>query len=276
MPNDARYVTRATVFASSRETFALKLDPLWERVQQRAFVRISAQGLQVRVVRLATRPSADNEPSAESDDDCLQQLLDVSAGGIRFESDGDWDPDEDVICHFELPSSPCFELPAWITRSMEDLPERSTKPSVAFEFVGLGEDHRSQLLRWVYREQVRRRRAKARISTSDLSIRTGHDSTTKSHRIRWTPIHHPRKSLEYASQHGRLDRSIDQRIRIEPLTDQDLAPRFDITPHDLAVELGMELDTPLTRTELKDRVLFDRRRPDDSRITRGNEHRFDM
>jgi len=170
--DDARYVTRATVAASSPATFALKLEPTWERVQQRAFVRISAHGLQVRVLRpsMAPAPSFEGEregdapsPSAPdgNDYDCVHELLDVSAGGVRFQSEIDYEPDESVVCHFELPGSLCFVLPARIVRPFLRASAPS-KPSVAVEFVGLDENTRSQLLRWVYREQVRRHRDDAR------------------------------------------------------------------------------------------------------------------
>ncbi len=157
IPNDARYVTRATVTATSASTFALKLEPLWERVQQRAFVRISAHNLQVRIVRSVPAGESD-----ELDGDAMHQLVDISAGGIRFESNDDYEAGEDVVCHFELPGSLCFVLPARIVRSPEHLRSISSKPSVAVEFVGLDENHRSQLLRWVYREQVRRHRIRDR------------------------------------------------------------------------------------------------------------------
>jgi c-di-GMP-binding flagellar brake protein YcgR len=163
--DDARYVTRATVAASSPATFALKLDPDWERVQQREFVRISAHGLPVRVIRSSSPPPLDGEPSGdgfESEHDCIHDLLDVSAGGIRFQSGTEYEPDEEVVCHFELPGSLCFMLPARVTRPPNAAGEGLGKPSVAVEFVGLDENQRSQLLRWVYREQVRRHREAAR------------------------------------------------------------------------------------------------------------------
>jgi hypothetical protein len=43
-------------------------------------------------------------------------VVDISAGGIRFASNIEYDNDEDVICHFELPGSLCFVLPAQIVR----------------------------------------------------------------------------------------------------------------------------------------------------------------
>ena len=166
--DDARYVTRATVEACSPQTFALKLKPVWERVQQRAFVRIYAHGLQVRVLRL---PPLGSEPAAASDpsipqtseetpevQDSIYDLVDISAGGIRFRTEDDFEADEEVVCHFELPGSLCFVLPARIRRSAGAQSLKIHKSTVAVEFQGLDENNRSQLLHWVYREQVKRHR----------------------------------------------------------------------------------------------------------------------
>lgn len=162
--DDARYVTRGTVKASSPETFALALKPVWERVQQRAFVRIYAHGLQVRILR-ATAHSIEPVESEAKDKtaeslDALHDLLDISAGGVRFAADNDFDfeSDEEVVCHFELPGSLCFALPARVVRPSQARSAAVAKGSVAVEFTGLDENTRSQLLRWVYREQVKRHR----------------------------------------------------------------------------------------------------------------------
>lgn len=161
----ARFATRAKVSAKSDQTFALKLEPLWERVQQREFVRISAHGLQVRVLRSESGfpPVSDGYDSQEGveDDprsalDTVHDLLDVSAGGIRFQAEGDWEPGDEMICHFELPGSLCFVLAARVARLPRPPDSQPGKPTVAVEFIGIDETTRSQLLRWVYREQVRR------------------------------------------------------------------------------------------------------------------------
>ena len=156
--NDARYASRAEIVACSASTFGLRIEPEWERVQQRAFVRVSAHGFRVRVVRLAL-------PGSEALDqdlvDDVFDLVDVSAGGIRFATEVDFAADEDVVCHFELPGSLCFVLPGRIVRGAEAPSTTPDKPSTAVEFVGLDETNRSQLLRWVYREQVRRHREEA-------------------------------------------------------------------------------------------------------------------
>ncbi len=171
--NDARYSTSATVVASSPETFALRLSPTWERVQQRAFVRISAHGLQVRVVRLGhdgqnPRPlvSLEQGPvdfqSAGPDRASIHELLDLSAGGIRFQSSADYEPDEEVVVHFELPGSQCFVLPARVVRTPGGPSSPSGKRNVAVAFIGIDERTRTQLLGWVYRQQIRRHREESR------------------------------------------------------------------------------------------------------------------
>jgi c-di-GMP-binding flagellar brake protein YcgR len=153
---DARYVTEASVSARSDDRFALRIEPIWRRVQQRAFVRMSAHGLTVRVVRpthWATRIDAHDDPGCD-----LYDLLDVSAGGIRFASSEDFEAGEEVVCHFELPGSLCFVLPGYVVRPPETSGDQSDKDSVGVEFAELEEDDRSQLLRWVYRERVRAHR----------------------------------------------------------------------------------------------------------------------
>jgi hypothetical protein len=166
---DARYATRAQVVAASSETFALQIEPNWERVQERAFIRITAHGLQIRVVRPGLNQLSGEEMDAA---DTVHDVVDISAGGIRFASAGEYEDGEEVICHFELPGTLCFVLPARIVRSRDATPTHLTKQSVAVAFKGLDENNRSQLLRWVYREQVRRHREEKREDADDLSVRS--------------------------------------------------------------------------------------------------------
>jgi c-di-GMP-binding flagellar brake protein YcgR len=155
--NDARYSTSAKVVSSTPETFALRIAPEWRRLQQRAFVRISAHGLQVRVVRQRGRP-AGTEGEADSPCEAVHELLDLSAGGIRIRSGTDYVSDEEVVVHLELPGAECFVLPARVVRNPNPAAPVAGRTNVAIAFIGLDEATRSQLLRWVYREQVRRHR----------------------------------------------------------------------------------------------------------------------
>lgn len=171
--DDARYSTSATIAATSLATFALRISPLWQRVQQRAFVRISAHGLQVRVERLAhpappspAEPARDGElATADPERDACHELLDVSAGGIRFQSSIEYEAGEDVMVHFELPGSQCFVIAGRVIRYPDMVRARGVAKSVAVAFSGIDESTRSQLLRWVYREQIRRHRQDQRQRT---------------------------------------------------------------------------------------------------------------
>lgn len=153
LPNDARYATQARVLACSPGAFGLKIDRTWERLQERAFVRVAAHAFQVRVVRLALPDSGGSVPGLVDE---VFDLVDVSAGGVRFLCEDGFEADEEVVCHFELPNSFCFVLPGRVVRPAETLAVSDGKPSVAVEFEGLDDHNRSELLRWVYREQLRR------------------------------------------------------------------------------------------------------------------------
>jgi c-di-GMP-binding flagellar brake protein YcgR len=153
--NDARYATQARVEASSPETFALRIEPLWHRVQERAFVRIAAHGMQVCVLR--TQPS-DEDPAPDE----VCELLDLSAGGLRFKSKAHFETDEEIVCRLELSGDAVFTLPARIVRGTFSPRPEGTPPGVAVEFTQLDEEDRSQILRWIYAEQVRRHRLEVR------------------------------------------------------------------------------------------------------------------
>ena len=64
---------------------------------------------------------------------------------------------------YELTGALCFVLPGRIVRGLEQQATIGEKPSTAVEFTRLDELNRSQLLRWVYREQVRRHREDASV-----------------------------------------------------------------------------------------------------------------
>ena len=130
---------------------------------------MTVHGYTVQVARLAM-PGPDQEAKEVGDD--LFDLVDVSAGGIRFASDIDFDAGEDVVCHFELSGSLCFALPGRIVRGPETPSATAGKPSIAVEFVGLDETNRSQLLRWVYQEQVSRHRGESRLEEKTLEPKT--------------------------------------------------------------------------------------------------------
>jgi hypothetical protein len=85
-------------------------------------------------------------------------VVNIPAGGIRFASNIEYDNDEDVICHFELPGSICFVLPAQIVRVPRLISCRKRQDERWRRVLWARQTNRSQLLRRVYREQARRHR----------------------------------------------------------------------------------------------------------------------
>ncbi len=167
---DARYMATAEIEVQAPDRFALRISDQWQRRQQREFVRISTHGIEVRVVRSA--PSASENPAdkhsrrrdrrkpvaePEHSDEVLE-MLDLSAGGLRFVSPGERQLEEQFVCHFELPGNSCYALPSRVVRAERTFEGYTGRRWVAVEFIGLDEGVRSDLLRWVFREQVRRHR----------------------------------------------------------------------------------------------------------------------
>lgn len=84
-------------------------------------------------------------------------MLDVSAGGLYFETTESFEVDDEQVYHFELPGQSCYALPARVVRC-KPKPGCNNRFRVAVEFVDLNEEHRKELLQWIYREQTRRHR----------------------------------------------------------------------------------------------------------------------
>ena len=160
VPEDARYAARASIVAIATDRFALEIGVEWTRTQQREYVRVATWDLPVRLVRV-TEDGVSSDGGDPRVEGLIGELLDISAGGIRCDCDADFEADEQVVCHFELPESLCFVLPGRIIRPPERPLDRTSKPGIAVAFTGLDEHTRSQLLRWIYREQVRRHRREA-------------------------------------------------------------------------------------------------------------------
>ncbi len=153
---DARYRTRAQIVEDGR---AVRLHPLdrWERDNQRAFARVRTYGLEVTLTRpLDDLRDDETEPPSEPRDAKRFKLLDVSAGGAAIRAEPHFEIGEEVVCHFELPGECCFALPARVARVVARNPT-SGRATLGVEFLGLDESDRAALLRWVYREQTRRR-----------------------------------------------------------------------------------------------------------------------
>ncbi|MCG8589962.1 MAG: PilZ domain-containing protein [Proteobacteria bacterium] len=162
---DARYLAPAEIELQSPERFALRPVGGWERHQERAYVRISIHSLSVRVGRVSGAARGEGEVEADAPTDVPTPswpMLDLSAGGMRFEANDTFEPGEPIVCHFELPGEACFALPAQVVRVEAGRLQRTPRRRVAVRFEGVDESNKSALLRWVFREQVRRHRLRKR------------------------------------------------------------------------------------------------------------------
>lgn len=164
--DDCRYLAQGKIEVHSADCSVISWDGEWRRVQSRCFVRISTHGIEVEVkepVRATKSQDAAADARPPEDGKCCFEMLDISAGGLRFETAEPFEFDAEFVCHFELPGQSRYELPAKVVRS-QTKPGFSDRYRVAVEFVDHSEELRSKLLQWIYHEQVRRHHTTRRAS----------------------------------------------------------------------------------------------------------------
>ncbi len=151
---DARYRARAQLDVDPARGVRLLPIEGWERDNQRSFVRVRTYGLDVTVSRPLEELERERHPGRTKPR--RYAMLDVSAGGAAIKAEPRFELGEEVVCHFELPGECCFALPARVVRV--DAPRGGRqRGTVGVEFLDLDESHRAALLRWVFREQTKRR-----------------------------------------------------------------------------------------------------------------------
>lgn len=138
---DAQYRALARVVFVQPESYALRRVANWERVQRRADVRVRATGIPLE---LAVPPELSDKASLK--------MVDLSAGGLSAAGGAPLEVGDSVQCCFELPGVGPLNLVGRVVR----LAEGTRRPEVAVKFEGLDHDRRSQLMRWVFQEQLRR------------------------------------------------------------------------------------------------------------------------
>lgn len=152
--DDGRYLAQGEVEERSPDCTVISLEGEWHRVQDRSFVRISTHGIEVKLPDISGAALGE-EPGEEREGHF--EMLDVSAGGIQFETDDDFEIGQEFVCQFELSDSSRYEFHSRVVRS-EKKPGYASRYRVAVEFLDLTEEHCAQLLRWIYQEQSRRRK----------------------------------------------------------------------------------------------------------------------
>ena len=112
-------------------------------------MRISTYGIQLEAEGPETAPARAARPRRYA-------MENLSAGGARFRADDNFSKGQEMVCHFELPEEMPFALAARVVR----LEHRPRGILVAVEFLHVTNEQRGELLRWIYREQVRRHRGR--------------------------------------------------------------------------------------------------------------------
>lgn len=162
IPADARYLVDARVRVLPDGSFTLGLKGEWVRVQRREYFRIKTGIIPVRIVRERARRGA-------KDDKAKNWLCDLSAGGALLETNLPIEVNEYVHLSMELPLELVEELPEdpEAPRSValgvpvrvmrvEEL-NRGQRRRIGVSFGAIPQSLRTDILRWVYALQARRR-----------------------------------------------------------------------------------------------------------------------
>lgn len=150
---DARYRAVFEVAEATDAYIALSAqgEPVWQRVQQRALVRVDTPDLSVTIRRSVDSELAVADSSVESAGK-RHRMIDLSAGGMRIQANSRFEVDQELICDFKLPDQPPYSVASRVVRIE---PKRNL---VSLKFTSASESFFSEILRWSFREGVREHR----------------------------------------------------------------------------------------------------------------------
>jgi hypothetical protein len=154
--DDARYTAVMEVVDAAPGRSRVRLVGEWKRVQMRRSVRVSVF------------------------DGCLDvggddggRLLDLSAGGLRFESEQEHAPGDVLDLHLQLPQTGPVSVRGEVVRVIGRRTEDSGPRQYGVRFCGLDEAVRVKIMTWVFAEQARRFRDSPK---PDIETEAGDDS----------------------------------------------------------------------------------------------------
>ncbi len=141
----ARTLRPMEVEVHSPTLLALRAIGDWHQVQERNFVRVSARSLPLEIV---DRESGEVVPDTV--------MVDISAGGLCFETRAELSRDKHYLCRFDLGEGERFSIEARIVRVKANSAQRRKHLSrVAAEYSAIFEEQRAQITSWVYRQETR-------------------------------------------------------------------------------------------------------------------------
>jgi hypothetical protein len=145
--NDARYSAVMEVVDAGPGRSRVRLVEDWERVQMRESVRVAVLGLHMDVQ--GNRAGRASQPVDA-------RLLDLSAGGLRFESTASFARGDVVEIRFHLAQAGPVRIRGEILRAAGRRSEDSGSCQYGVRFCGFDEATRVKIMTWVFAEQARR------------------------------------------------------------------------------------------------------------------------
>lgn len=166
--DDARYAVLIEVLEAGPGRSRVRLVGDWQRVQMREFVRVSVFGVPLEVERdqpgetRSERELRLERLRAERREERPARLLDLSGGGLRFESHGRFELGESIELAFSLPETGPLVVRGEVVRvhAAPEPAEASTEPpgssQYGVRFERVDESMRVKIMTWVFREQASR------------------------------------------------------------------------------------------------------------------------
>ncbi|NNL65543.1 MAG: hypothetical protein HKP30_04815 [Myxococcales bacterium] len=160
--DDARYTAVMEVIGAAPGRSRVRMVGDWRRVQMRQFVRVAVYGIRMDVRREEPLPEAapgrdEKLTRHQNRDERPPRLLDLSAGGLRFESREAFDCDEPLEVEFSLPQAGPVVVRGVVVRAPERKQQDEAQPSeYGLRFLAMDEATRVRIMTWVFAEQARR------------------------------------------------------------------------------------------------------------------------
>lgn len=175
--DDARYEALMEVVRTAPGRSRVRLVGDWQRVQMREFVRVSVYGIPMEVLAEELCDSGGGEDPRERllrhrdeapVDDRPPLLLDLSAGGLRFESRETLRLGDTLTLEFSLPSKGPVSVRGEVVRASlapepaDDSRDTKGPNQYGVRFLHMDESVRVKIMGWVFSEQARRFRVAKR------------------------------------------------------------------------------------------------------------------
>jgi len=151
--DDARYTAVMEVVDAGPGRSRVRLVGDWKRVQMREFVRVAVLGVRLNVEPKTGPQAPDGQPRV------AERLVDLSAGGLRFESMARFGAGDLVEVEFSLPQTGPVSVRGEVIRVVGRRNEDTGPRQYGIRFFGIEESTRVKIMTWVFAEQARRFRS---------------------------------------------------------------------------------------------------------------------